>query len=66
MGIKRTYSYRYLDKEGNIVLSENDVSLARIESEERLVNRDHYDVMIEERCNPTLDTCHTVYYFQPK
>ena len=34
MGIKRTYSYRYLDKEGNIVLSENDVSLARIESEE--------------------------------
>lgn len=64
--MKETFSYRYLDKEGNIVLMEDNVSRAKIDFELWLLNTDYYNIMTEERCNPTLDTCHTVYYFQPK
>lgn len=66
MMVKETFGYRYLDKEGNIVLMENNVSRAKIKSEMRLVNRAHYDITTESRMSSDLKTCHVVCYFQPK
>ena len=66
MKVKETFGYRYLDKEGNIVLMENDVSRAKIKYEMRLVNRAHYEIMTESRMSSDLKTRHVVCYFQPK